>query len=74
MPINPAAVGPAAVEPDEVEPDEVEPAAAVEPDEVEPDIVELHLYALNNPLRRGDIRTHHLWPLNNTPGFLGARM
>jgi hypothetical protein len=70
MPINPAAaVGPAAVEPDEVE-----PAAAVEPAAVEPDIVELHLYALNNPLRRDDIRTHPLWPLNNPPRFLGARM
>ena len=65
MPINPAAA---------VEPDEVEPAAAVGPDEVEPAIVELRLYALNNPLRRDDIRTHPLWPLNNPPGFLGARM
>jgi hypothetical protein len=65
MPINPSvAVAPAAaVEPDEVEPDEVEPA-----------IVELRLYALNNPLRRDDIRAHPLWPLNNPPGFLGARM
>ncbi len=66
MPINPdeiAAVELAAVEP-----------AAVEPDEVEPAIVELRLYALNNPLRRDDLRAHPLWPLNNPPGFLGARM
>jgi|694.fasta_scaffold35048_6 hypothetical protein len=69
MPINPAAaIGPVAVELAAVEPAEVEPAI------VEPDIVELRLYALNNPLRRDDLRANPLWPLNNTPGFLGERM